>query len=108
MGSEGAPLQTDGFDALGAAEGPAEADRAWRLEASDRTINEEDQIEHLQMQVTIHTLPNRADTAHNGVVDNRDRVPPGDAFVVVTIGSVTAYRGGATTPRRTPSNPSSR
>jgi len=44
------------------------------------------------MQITVHTMPNRADTDRDGYADSVDRLPLGDAFVEVRIDS--AYVSG--------------
>ncbi len=48
------------------------AGRTWYLEAYDRVVGKKGQIECLQIQVTVHTLPNRADTDLDGLDDSEE------------------------------------
>ncbi|HEY5605172.1 MAG TPA: thrombospondin type 3 repeat-containing protein [Thermoplasmata archaeon] len=48
------------------------AGRTWYLEAYDRVVGKKGQIEYLHLQVTVHTLPNRADTDADGLNDSEE------------------------------------
>jgi len=54
--------------------------RTWYLEAYDRVVGKKGQIEYLHLQVTVHTLPNRADTDRDGLNDREELNLASDGF----------------------------
>ncbi len=56
------------------------AGRTWYLEAYDRAVGKKGQIEYLQLQVTVHTLPNRAVTDADGLNDSEEMNLGSDGF----------------------------
>ncbi len=54
--------------------------RTWYVKAYDSTVNKNGQIEYLQTQVTLHTLPNRADTDSDGLNDSEEMNLGSDGF----------------------------
>src|SRR6266545_1621820 len=56
------------------------AGRTWYLSAYDQTVGKVGAIEYLQMQVTVHTLPNRADTDADGLNDSEELNLGSDGF----------------------------
>jgi hypothetical protein len=54
--------------------------RTWYVSAYDATVGKKGQIEYLQMQVTVHTLPNRADTDSDGLNDSEELNLGADGF----------------------------
>src|SRR6266571_5411237 len=56
------------------------AGRTWYVKAYDSTINKVGAAEYLQIQVTVHTLPNRADTDADGLNDSEEMNLGSDGF----------------------------
>ncbi|HEX9341816.1 MAG TPA: LamG-like jellyroll fold domain-containing protein, partial [Thermoplasmata archaeon] len=56
------------------------AGRTWYVKAYDSTINKVGAVEYLQLQVTVHTLPNRADTDADGLNDSEEMNLGSDGF----------------------------
>jgi len=57
-----------------------EAGRPWYIQAYDATNGKVGAIEYLQLQVTVHTLPNRADTDSDGLNDSEEINPGSDGY----------------------------
>lgn len=74
----------DLFQRIGAAQMSVEdflvAGRTWYLSADDKTSGQTGQIEYLQMQVTLRTYPNRADTDADGLNDSEEMNLGSDGF----------------------------
>ena len=58
----------------------AASGRTWYLQAFNGTIGKKGQIEYLQLQATVHTLPNRADTDVDGLNDSEELNLGSDGF----------------------------
>ncbi len=54
--------------------------RTWYVKAYDATVNKKGQIEYLQFQITVRTLPNRADTDADGLNDSEELNLGSDGF----------------------------
>jgi len=54
--------------------------RTWYLKAYDPTVNQVGVIEYLQLQVTVHTFLNRADTDADGLNDSAELNLGSDGF----------------------------